>query len=247
MSEQQQMQQFEGELGQIPASILQILGVEIPEFVPPPIYDVTEPFIAAGVDRIVLVVIDNFGLFEVTYHKPEKIISNSSALVLLSTKNPYTLGMFHQVMYGGFEHEPNNFHLLRYLNQHRKATAFVGREKDLNRYDGGTKSFAKKEDIKTWVEAARVINRHHLSILHFLDFEAIHRNRSLNSEQSENLMNKLINRTDKWIGTMIQQLRERSMMIILGNHGRYKIDLEYSGKIGQWRQASVPLALLIHK
>jgi len=46
---------------------------------------------------------------------------------------------------------------------------------------------------------------------------------------------------------MFKQLRKHGLMIILGNHGRYKIDLNYSGKVGQWRAASVPLALFLYK
>ena len=38
-----------------------------------------------------------------------------------------------------------------------------------------------------------------------------------------------------------------SLMIILGDHGRFKLDLKYSGKIAQWREASVPIAILMRK
>jgi hypothetical protein len=34
---------------------------------------------------------------------------------------------------------------------------------------------------------------------------------------------------------MYKQLRSGSLMIILGNHGRYRLDLNYQGKIAQWR------------
>jgi hypothetical protein len=36
-------------------------------------------------------------------------------------------------------------------------------------------------------------------------------------------------------------------MIIIGDHGRSKLNLEYSGKIAQWREASVPIAIFIKK
>jgi hypothetical protein len=199
------------------------------------------------VDRIILVILDNFGLFETTYYKPQSIISNTNALVLLSTKNPYTLGVFHQLMFGGFEYMPNGFHLLKYLNENQKTTAFVGRKKDVDRYHGGTLGIPKDNDMNTWIEAAKVINRHAFSIIHFLDFESLHQRSSRVQGTPEQLMEKLINRTDKWINTMILQLRSKSMMIVLGNHGRYKLDLNYGGKVAEWRAASVPLALCIYK
>jgi hypothetical protein len=36
-------------------------------------------------------------------------------------------------------------------------------------------------------------------------------------------------------------------MIILGDHGRSKLNFEYSGKIAKWREASVPIAVFISK
>ena len=54
-------------------------------------------------------------------------------------------------------------------------------------------------------------------------------------------------RTDKWILSQFKQLRTRSLMIVIGNHGRYKIDLNYQGKVAEWRAASVPLAVFLYK
>lgn len=238
---------YEGYLNQLPATISDILGVAPPPYIPESLTQISEPFKEVGVDRIVLVVLDNFGLFETTYYKPQNMISNSNALVLLSTKNPYTLGVFHQLMFGGFEFMPNGFHLLKHLNANQKSTVFVGRKKDVDRYAMKTAAVPKDSDMNTWIEAAKVINRHNLSLIHFLDFEMLYRRGHSTKGTPEELIEKLINRTDKWIHTMFMQLRTKSMMIILGNHGRYKIDLNYSGKIAQWRAASVPLALCLYK
>jgi hypothetical protein len=165
---------YEGLLDSMPATVMKLLGVgsEIPNFIPPPMSPIIERF--GEVKRIIFVIIDNLGLFEITYYKPQFLIEKADALTLLSTKNPYTLGVLHQLMYGGFEYEPNGFHLLRALNQAGKQTAFVGREKDVSRYNGGTTSISKDSDMSTWIEAAKVINRHELSIIHFLDFESLY-------------------------------------------------------------------------
>ena len=233
-------------LSQLPATILNLLGLEYPSFLGEPVHDIVENF--TGIERIIINLIDNFGLFEITYHKPQFIITNSDALVLLSTKNPYTLGFLHQVMYGGFEKEPNGFHLLKEINNQGKKTIFVGRKKDIDRYDGGTNSIPKETDMSSWIEAAKVVNRFDLSWIHYLDFEALHRQHSkLRQQTPETLLEKLINRTDKWILSTYKQLRNNSLLVILGDHGRYRMDLEYSGKIAQWRQASVPIAILIKK
>jgi hypothetical protein len=234
-------------LNQLPATILEILGVPAPlNTIPEPISEIMSMY--EGIDRISINLIDNFGLFEITYYKPEFMIKNSEVMLLLSTRNPYTLGLLHQIIYGGFDVEPNGFHLLRYLNEKGKKTCFVGRKKDLERYDGGSFSISKDTDMATWVESAKTINNYQLSWMHYLDFENLHKQQqALKQRTPEELIEKLILRTDKWILSNYKQLRSNSLMIILGDHGRVKLDLEYSGKIAQWREASVPIAILMKK
>ena len=234
-------------LNQFPATILKILNVEPPPgIIPKAVQQILDLY--QGIERISINLIDNFGLFEITYLKPHFMISNSEVMLLLSTRNPYTLGVLHQILYGSFEREPNGFHLLRYLNDNEKTSCFIGRKKDLDRYDGGTKSIPKDSDMSTWVQSAQVINTHDFSWMHYLDFENLHKKQQqLKQRTPEDLIEKLINRTDKWILGNYKQLRKNSLMIIIGDHGRSKLDLEYSGKIAQWREASVPIAIFIRK
>ena len=234
-------------LTQLPATIIQLLGINPPlETISEPVQPIIDMY--QGIERISINMIDNFGLFEITYHKPQFMITNSEVMLLLSTKNPYTLGVFHQLMFGGFEIEPNGFHLLRYLNDNGKNSCLVARKKDLERYDGGTLSISKETDMSTWVESAKTINKYALSWMHYLDFENLHKQQQrLKQRTPEDLIQKLILRTDKWILSNYKQLRKKSLMIILGDHGRSKLNLEYSGKIAQWREASVPIAIFIRK
>jgi len=233
-------------LTQLPATITRLLGLDSPTTIDEPVQSIIEQY--QGIERICINMIDNFGLFEITYLKPEFMITNSEVMLLLSTKNPYTLGVFHQIIFAGFEFEPNGFHLLKYLNENGKKSCFVARKKDLDRYDGGTPSVPKDTDMSTWVESAKIINTHDLSWMHYLDFENLHKQQTrLKQRTPEVLIEKLINRTDKWILSNYKQLRKNSLMIILGDHGRSKLNLEYAGKIAQWREASVPIAIFIRK
>jgi hypothetical protein len=234
-------------LNQLPATLLKLFNVEPPSGVlPEAVQQILDLY--QGIERISINLIDNFGLFEISYLKPHFMITNSEVMLLLSTRNPYTLGVLHQLLYGGFEKEPNGFHLLRYLNENEKTTCFIGRKKDTDRYDGGTKSIPKDSDMSTWVQSAQVINTHDFSWMHYLDFENLHKKQQqLRQRTPEDLIEKLINRTDKWILSNYKQLRKNSLMIIIGDHGRSKLDLEYSGKIAQWREASVPIAIFIKK
>lgn len=233
-------------LTQLPATILKILGIEPPSNIPEPIQSIIYKY--RDVERITLNLLDNFGLFELTFNRPEWIITNSEVMLLLSTKNPYTLGVLHQLIFGGFQIEPNGFHLLKFLNDNGKKSCLIGRQKDLERYDGGTYSVPKNTDMSTWVESAKSINKYDFSWMHYLDFENLHKQQQkLKQRTPEDLIQKLITRTDKWILSNFKQLRKNSLMIILGDHGRSKLNFEYSGKIAQWREASVPVAIFIRK
>jgi len=234
-------------MNQLPATILKLLDIEPPHgTIPEAIQQILDLY--QGIERISINLIDNFGLFEITYLKPQFMITNSEVMLLLSTKNPYTLGVLHQLIYGGFEIEPNGFHLLKAINSGGKTSCFIGRKKDIERYDGGTKSIPKDTDMATWVESAKAINTHELSWMHYLDFENLHKQQQrLKQRTPEDLIEKLINRTDKWILGNYKQLRPNSLMIIIGDHGRDKLDLTYAGKIKQWREASVPIAIFIKK
>jgi len=241
-----ELQTFKCYMNQLSATILKLLGITPPGTIPESVSAISDEY--QGVERVSINMIDNFGLFEITMYKPSFIITNSEIMALLSTKNPYTLGVFHQLMYGGFEVEPNGFHLLKYIAQSEKKSCFVARKKDLDRYDGGTHSVAKDSDMATWVESAKVINNFDLSWMHYHDFENLHKQQQrLKQRTPEELIEKLILRTDKWILSNYKQLRQNSLMIILGDHGRTKLNLDYSGKIAQWREASVPIAIFMKK
>ena len=242
-----ELQTVKAYLNQLPATLLKLLNIEPPQgIIPGPVQQILDLY--QGIERISINLIDNFGLFEITYLKPQFMITNSEVMLLLSTKNPYTLGVLHQLMFGGFDVEPNGFHLLKAISNAGKTSCFIGRKKDLERYDGGTKSIPKDTDMSTWVESAKAINTHDLSWMHYLDFENLHKQQQkLKQRTPEDLIEKLINRTDKWILGNYKQLRQNSLMIIIGDHGRVKMDMAYSGKIAQWREASVPIAILMRK
>ena len=70
-------------LNQLPATILKLLGIEPPlGTIPGPVQSIVDMY--QGIERISVNVIDNFGLFELTYHKPQFMITNSQAMVKIS-------------------------------------------------------------------------------------------------------------------------------------------------------------------
>ena len=241
---------FEIDLPRLPATFLDILGVPVPPEIPPPITKIAQIFRA---ERIVFSLFDNFGLFELSQYKPQFLIEFSTGLGLLNTRNPYTLGVIHQLMYAGllptigFPYNPDGFHFLKYLNDQGHKTAMIGRPKDLRRYSGNTEERVKDSDMSTWVEAARVINTYSFSWLHFLDFEGLSQQAVVRGQDLDELVKRLLLRTDKWMVSMHKQLRQDTLLVICGNHGRYKLNLTGTDKIAMMRAASVPVAVFIKK
>jgi len=245
-----EMQNFEMDLDRLPGTFCDILGAPVPRDIPPPVQEIAEKFRS---ERIVFALFDNFGLFELSQYKPQFLIEFANGLALLNTKNPYTLGVLHQIMYGGllptigFPYNPSGFHLLKHLNEHGFKTTMIGRPKDLRRYSGNTEERVKDSDMATWVEAARVINTYSLSWLHFLDFEGLAEQARQRGQNPDELVKRLLLRTDKWMLSMQKQLRQNTLLVICGDHGRFKLDLSGTDKTAKMRAASVPVAVFIKK
>lgn len=244
------MPTFEMDLDRLPATFCDILGVPVPKDIPAPMTELSTKFKS---ERIVFALFDNLGLFELSQYKPQFLIEFSNALALLNTKNPYTLGVMHQIIYGGLlpkighPYNPGGFHFLKYLNDNGHKTTMIGRPKDLRRYSGNTEERVKDSDMATWVEAARVINTYSFSWLHFLDFEGLAEQAKQRGQNLDDLVKRLLLRTDKWMLSMQKQLRQNTLLVICGDHGRFKLDFSSQDKTTQMRAASVPVAVFIKK
>ncbi|MHA1680454.1 MAG: hypothetical protein ACTSUE_05560 [Promethearchaeota archaeon] len=245
-----EMQTYEVAMDRLPATFINMLGLPVPQDIPQPINEISQAFPA---ERIVIALFDNLGLYELSQYKPSFLIEYANALCLLDTKNPYTLGVMHQLMYGsllpkvGHPYQPGGFHLLKYINDQGMKTSMIGRPKDLRRYSGNTEERPKDSDMSVWVEAARVINTYNMSWLHFLDFEGLKDQAKARGQNLDELVKRLLLRTDKWIMSMFRQLRKGTVLVICGDHGRYMLDFEGTDRITMMRAASLPVAVFITK
>jgi hypothetical protein len=61
------------------------------------------------------------------------------------------------------------------------------------------------------------------------------------------LLEKIVRRTDNWIKVLLRQARDDTLFIVIGNHGRHPIPLDYEGKLGEWRKANAPIAIMFQK
>ena len=154
--------------------------------------------------------------------------------------------MLNALILGGSEN--NNFHLIKFLQNNGKTVAMIGQESDLQRFSVSAEKIPTENDMNTWVQGSKMLNRVNFLSLHFLDFENLYK-RSMQFQKSppEELIARLILRTSKWLTGMFKQLKKNSVMFILGTHGRTPIETSYTGKVAEWRKASLPIGVLMTK
>ncbi|MBD3229055.1 MAG: hypothetical protein GF329_12780 [Candidatus Lokiarchaeota archaeon] len=227
---------------QIPASILNIFNLPIPDSIPEPISEIPN----TGIKRVVMVLLDNFGLFEIVAYKPEFIINTLESIVLLETADPYAIPVLHQIIHGDLKNE--NFNLLSFLNSQNKSSVIIGKGEDIKQFSGKSKLIESGGDMTTWIQGSKILNKEDLVWLNFQDFENLYK-RSMMYKKAppENLIKRLIHRTDKWLLGMYKRTRKDTLFIVLGNHGRTEIPMNLEGKYAEWRKASLPIAIISKK
>ncbi len=221
----------------LPATILSILDVPVPDEIPPPVNLPPEYFSA---ERVFLALFDNFGLFECTYFKPKWLIEIFDVLLLIETKKPYTDHFLRSLFFADKE----NFHLISYLQENNRTSCMIGRPEDLE-YAENSEKKESKTDTDVYINAVKSLNRYDFLWLHFVDFEDIYWRYSF--QPPADVMQKLINRTDKWIQLLHNQSRPNTLLIVAGTHGRQEIDLKLEGRAAQWKRANLPIAFLNKK
>jgi hypothetical protein len=230
----------EANINQFPATILDMFNLKnsnIPESV-----DLSD-HIKKEYDQIILILLDNFGLFECIYYKPKFLIVNSKAMILLNSSNPFSKNMINNIIFAN--DSINSFNLPNFLNQNNLKTVMIGNKEDIITFEDVTKTIITENDTQTYVQSIKVLNRFNFIWLHFLDFDKMYS--YYDFQPPTTTAQKLITRTDNWILTLYKQLKNNSMMIILGTHGRKQYDMGYKGHFAELRGASVPIAILIEK
>lgn len=231
------LENIDGKLVQMPATILAGLGVAMP------------PNLAPGIDlslfkptsRIVIVNMDNFGLLEVALHKPQFLLKESRLILTLDTHNGFALNVIKELTYGNLS---DGFHLFSYLTENGKTAVIIDRENQQSL--AGTAKFQTADsDMRTYIETAKLLNRSDLLYIHFLDFDKLYKEHT--NRPPLELAQKLIHRTDRWLLGFYKQARNNTLFLILGNQGQRDYGLKYEGKYQSWAQANVPICLVIYK
>jgi len=225
---------------EFPSTILGFLGIAVPEGLMPANQELLQKFNAKAV---VMVVIDNFGLFEAVVYKPEALIKNMEALAVIETEDPYAVALMNTLLHGPSQ----DFHLINFVKSYGKVVRVICREQDMSNFGfepGYTVN--PRDDMATYIESTKYIFKSELLYLHFLDFESLYAQYG-HRTPPKTLLEKIVRRTDNWIKVLLRQARDDTLFIIIGNHGRHPIPLNYEGKLAEWRNANAPIAIMFQK
>ncbi|MGY5877091.1 MAG: hypothetical protein RTU30_15170 [Candidatus Thorarchaeota archaeon] len=188
--------------------------------------------------------IDNFGLFEAVVYKPEGLIKNMEALAVIETDDPYASGLIHTLLHST---GVSGFHLFTYAKNFGKVVRIVCRENDMDTFKfENTCTSPIRDDMAAYIESTKHIFRSELLYVHFLDFESLYAQYG-HRTPPEKLLEKIVKRTDNWIKVLLRQAREGTLFVVVGNHGRHPVPLDYEGKLAEWRKANAPIAIMFQK
>lgn len=225
---------------EFPSTVLHLLGIEVPDGLMPPNQELTEKFTPRAV---VIVVLDNFGLFEAVVYKPETLIKSVEALALLETNDPYAIPLVKSLLHG----PDSGFHLVQHAKNQGMTTRVICRSEDMTTFAfDPSYTVSIRDDMATYVEATKHIFKSQLLFLHFLDFESLYAQYG-HRTPPKTLLEQIVRRTDNWIKILHRQARKGTLFIVVGNHGRHPVPLNYEGKLAEWRQANAPIAMMFQK
>lgn len=223
------------------STLLRLLKVEVPDFLPFPNPNLMERF---NPSSIFFIMIDNFGLFEAVVYKPEALIKKLEAVAVLETDEPYAIPLINTILNGP---EEEKFNLLQHIDDSGKVVQAICRDEDQRQF-GLDQSFTMtvRNDMAVYVESTKHIARSEFLYLHFLDFESLYAQYGHRTPPKK-LLEKIVRRTDNWIKVFCRQARKDTLFVVVGNHGRTKIPLDYEGKLAEWRKANAPIAVMFQK
>ncbi|MEM2142147.1 MAG: hypothetical protein QXS20_04415 [Candidatus Thorarchaeota archaeon] len=224
---------------EFPSTILTFMNIQVPDGLPPANADLVSKFSPSGV---VMMMVDNFGLFEAVVYRPECMIKNLEVLALIEDCDPYAVSLTKSLLSTG-----SGLSLIEHVRQFGKSVRVVCREDDMDVFGfHPAYTVTTRDDMSTYVESTKLIGSTDLLYLHFLDFESLYAQYG-HMTPPKTLLEKIVRRIDNWTKILLKLSRVGTLFVIVGNHGRHVIPVDYEGKLAEWRSANAPVALIFQK
>ncbi|HUT80173.1 MAG TPA: hypothetical protein VMZ29_03145 [Candidatus Bathyarchaeia archaeon] len=225
---------------QIPSIILKLLKLSRPFYLPA----VDEIILQNDpIDQVILVIIDNFSLFEIITYQPTWMIQNLDNLLLIETESKLKSLSAPMMESTFFSKESLTFNLLTTLTSNGKTVKVIAREEDIPKISPND-SFMQiaKTDVDIYVQSLKALNRNDLLVLHFADFDEMYARYSMNPP--EDIASKIMRRTDKWLNLFSQQSIKGTALIVIGNDGKKPIEIGLEGRAAEWKRANLPVGFI---
>ncbi len=225
---------------QLPSIIVKLLKVGRPFYLPS-VEELNLPDVT--IDQVILVIIDNFSLYEVITYQPTWMIKNLENLLLIDTESKMKSLSGPMLESTFYSKDSLTFNLLSALNFNGKQVKAIAREEDIPKI---TKEQSlvqtEKSDVNIYVQAIKAINRNDLLVLHFADFDEMYERYSMNPP--EDIASKIMRRTDKWLNLFWQQSIDDTVMLVVGNDGKKPLEMNLQGQAAEWKRANLPIGFI---
>ncbi|MEA2070235.1 MAG: hypothetical protein U9O98_03000 [Asgard group archaeon] len=226
----------------IPAIVLKMLGVTPPAYLPS-ISEISIPDVI--IDQVIMVIIDNFSLYEVITYQPPFIIKNLENVLMIETDSKQSALSSPMLQNTFFTKSSKTFDLVKRLTDEGLSVKVLARSDDLPKITNDLEScIAEETDINIYVKGLKAINRNDLVVMHYADFDEMYERYSMNPP--EEIASKVMRRTDKWLSLFWQQSIEGTALLVIGNDGKRPLDLTLEGRAAEWKRANVPIGIVIY-
>ncbi|MFW9923198.1 MAG: hypothetical protein ACFFDW_07940 [Candidatus Thorarchaeota archaeon] len=225
---------------QIPAIILKLFNLPRPFYIP----EVKDFSIGnKSIDQVILVIIDNFSLYEVITYQPEFMIKNLDTLFLIETESKAQSLSIPMLESTFFSKNSLTFNLISSLHGNGKQVKVLAREEDIPKItNNSTLALSEKSDVDIYVQGLKAVNRNELLVLHFADFDEMYVRYSMNPP--EDVASKVMRRTDKWLSLFWQQSIDGTALVVIGNDGKKPIQMNLAGRAAEWKRANMPIGFI---
>ncbi|NHJ40076.1 MAG: hypothetical protein FK731_08590 [Asgard group archaeon] len=231
---------FNIKAAQLPSIVLKLLGLARPFYLPA-VDDIKLP--EQPIDQVIVIIIDNFSLFEIIAYQPTWMIKNLENLLLIETPNKTSALSESMLKSTFFSKDSLTFNLLNSLKSNNKHVKVIAREEDIPHIviDPSLAS-VENSDINIYVKSVKAINRVDFLVIHFSDFDEMYERYSMNPP--EEIASKIMRRTDKWLNLFWQQAIAGTALLVIGNDGKKPIEMALSGKAAEWKRANLPIGFI---
>ncbi|MEX2720933.1 MAG: hypothetical protein Q6362_005880 [Candidatus Wukongarchaeota archaeon] len=223
-----------------PATIEQWLGADFPDFLPSPVY--LPESLSYRSNRVVIALVENLGLFELTFFRPQFLIKSFEILFMVDAERPFTMPLSQEIITGS--REPTTFNLFTDLRRKERSSLLIGRDWFVRVFTGESESIAVNDDLQAFTEAHENINDFALSFVIFSDFEDLY---ATSGRPPLDISREVVNRSSSWVSLLWEKSLAGTIFLVIGSLGKSGLDYGLMGRLAEWKESSIPIALVAQK